>query len=256
MADPEPVVMLWVGEKLGRVERACIRSILRFGHPVILYCYDDVAGVPDGVRVEDARMILTESAIVRHQSGSLALFADRFRFELLRLGRGIWVDCDAYLLAPLPASPYVMGFESPTTINVGILRVPADSPILPPLLALFENRTIPPWISAKAKLAAAIRRMLTGTPNLSKMPWGTAGPTGFTHLARKFGLEGQALAPEVLYPVHWSDAGWILDPARSLEEVTTPRTVSLHLWNAVIAGVKDKPARRGSFLARLQDEGS
>src|SRR5690349_7920416 len=33
-------VTLWIGESLGAVERACLRSVLRQGHSLALYCYD------------------------------------------------------------------------------------------------------------------------------------------------------------------------------------------------------------------------
>ena len=49
---------LWIGPELGRVERACLRSFLRNGHPVTLYCYDEVAGVPEGVVLADAHEVL------------------------------------------------------------------------------------------------------------------------------------------------------------------------------------------------------
>jgi hypothetical protein len=87
------------------------------------------------------------------------------------------------------------------------------------------------------------------------MPWGSAGPTAISHLARRHDIGRFALPPEIFYPARWQDALWITDPDRTLDEMITPRTVALHLWNERIKQVKDRPARPGSFLARLQDEG-
>lgn len=56
--------------------------------------------------------------------------------------------------------------------------------------------------------------------------------------------------------MRWEKADWILDPAVRLEEVVTERTVALHLWNECIKGFKGEPAPEGSFLYRLQQEGS
>ena len=50
-------VTLWIGDHLGRVERACIRSVARH-HKVALYAYDYVRGVPDEVELRDASAIL------------------------------------------------------------------------------------------------------------------------------------------------------------------------------------------------------
>lgn len=127
-------VTLWVGPRLGPVERACLRSVINQGHPLALYCYSVPDGVPSGVELRDAAKILPADAIIRHQSGSVALFANWFRYELQRLGAGTWVDCDVYLLAPLDGrSPYLFGEEAPGRINNGVLRLPSESPLLPSL---------------------------------------------------------------------------------------------------------------------------
>jgi hypothetical protein len=249
--------MLWIGPSLGPVERACIRSVLRQGHALSLYCYAPPAGVPEGVVLRDAAEIVPESGIVRHRGGSAALFANLFRYRLQQAGRGIWLDCDIYLLAPIRRKGgHLFGEEAPGRINTAVLRLPPDSPLLPPLIACFDDRNVPPWIPLGARLAARWRLALTGRAGLSRMPWGVAGPLAITALAREYGLSAQAQPPEIFYPMPWQQAAWIRDPARRLEEVTTPRTVAVHLWNERIKHFKDAPAPPGSFLARLQREGA
>src|SRR5689334_5913692 len=96
-----PCVTLWIGESLGPVERACLCSVIRQGHRLVLYCYRRPAGVPEEVELKDAATILPESSVFYHRKGSVALFADWFRYELQRRGSGTWVDTDVYLLRPL-----------------------------------------------------------------------------------------------------------------------------------------------------------
>jgi hypothetical protein len=238
------------------VERACLKSVLDQGHGLALYCYREPAGVPDGVELRDASTIIAEHRIVRHRTGSFALFADWFRYELQRREAGTWVDCDVYLLAPLEGdSPCLFGEEAPGRINNGILRLPPDSPILLPLLALFEERGVPPWLPFRSRMAARVRLLCNGRSGLASMPWGSTGPKALSYLARRHGLSGAALPPEVFYPAPWQDALWVTHPNRRLEEFVTPRTAAVHLWNERIKQVKDRPARPGSFLARLQEEG-
>lgn len=256
-AAPACCNLLWMGAALGRVERACIRSMTRHGHPVALYCYQEPRGVPEGVELRDAATILPRSAVVRHRSGSVALFADRFRYALMRANAGLWLDCDMYLLAAIPPTDgYVIGLEEPGMIGAAILRIPPDSPLLPPLTALFEEKEVPPWLPARARAAAHLRRLLTGRTGLARMPWGTAGPHALTSLAKTHGVFALAAPPEVFYPVHWRAAGWIVEPEGRLEDRTGPSTLALHLWNELIKPFKEKPAPRGSFLARLQEEGA
>ena len=248
---------LWIGDRLGRVERACLRSVLRHGHGLHLYCYRPPDGVPEGVELRDAAEIVPEHRIVRHRSGSVSLFSNLFRYELQRRGLGTWLDCDAYLLQPLEADAlYLFGEEAPGVINGGVLRLPPDSPMLPPLIALFQERKVPPWLPLRAKAAAHWRLLATGRSGLARMPWGSAGPRALTAVAQAKGLLHHALPREVFYPVPWQDAGWIRNPGVSLEQVTTPHTVCVHLWNERIKGFKREPAPPGSFLALLQQEGT
>jgi hypothetical protein len=249
--------MLWIGPVLGAVERACIKSVLRQGHPLALYCYRRPAGVPAGVELRDAAEILPEDRIIRHRTGSVALFANWFRYELQRRGLGTWLDTDAYLLRPLESEkPYLLGEFEPGRINNGLIRIPADSPVLPPLIALFEEKTVPAWLPPRARVAAWWRLKTTGRSGLAQMPWGSAGPQALTALARAYDIAHLAEPPEVLYPAPWQKADWIRDPAIRLEDVISERTVSIHLWNERIKQFKDAPAPAGSFLARIQAEGA
>ncbi len=252
----EPCNGLWIGP-LGALERACLRSVVRQGHRMNLYAYRELAGVPEGVALHDAAAILPESAIIRHRSGSVALFANRFRYELQRLGKGIWLDSDQYLLAPIPAGEgHLFGWQDERQINTSVLRIPPDSPMLGDLLALFEERSIPSWLPPGARLAASLRRAWTGRASLADMPWGTAGPRALTALARRHDILREAVGPEVYSPVHYHDAGWIRDPGVSLASMIAPATLGVHLWNEKIKAFKDEPAPAGSFLARLQAEGA
>jgi hypothetical protein len=250
-------VTLWIGASLGPVERACLRSVLRQGHRHSLYCYDRPHGVPDGIEVRDASEILPESEVFFHRNGSVAIFADWFRYELQRRNLGTWVDTDVYLLRPLDGErPYLFGLEEPNLINNAVLRIPPDCPLLAELLKLFEARTLPGWLPWRANMAARAGALMSGGKvDFARLPFGTTGPDALTAIAERLGLASEALPSEVFNPVAWWDAGWIRDPTITLDAVTTGRTVALHLWNECIKDFKDAPAPEGSFLARLQHEG-
>lgn len=243
-----------MGPELGAVERACALSVLRHGHALTLYCYDEPRGVPAGVEIGDAAEILPRSWAEAHRDRP-SFVSNRFRYELQRLGLGIWLDCDVYLLAPLDfPNLHVFGRQSDELINSAILRLPPDSPILPALLAMFEDREIPRWLSRSARLAAYWRRLRTGRPGIAAMPWGTTGPHALTAIAREHGLDREAQPQDVFYPVEWQQAGWIADPTRRLEDMVTQRSVAIHLWNEQTGSLRRAPAPAGSFLARLQEE--
>lgn len=248
---------LWIGPSLGAVERACLRSAMRQGHAVSLFSYGPVQGVPAGVALRDAAEIVPRARIVRHHTGSVALFANLFRYTLLQREAVTWIDADLYVIKPIDGlQPYLFGRQSEEYINSAALRLPGNAPIIARLIAMFDERRVPGWLHWRQRLAAYRRRWATGKTGLAEMPWGTAGPHALTEFAKKAGLIAHALPQETFYPVSYERADWILDPATRLEDVVAPETVAVHLWNEVIKGYKDKPAPAGSFLARLQEEGA
>src|SRR5438270_4096743 len=174
---------LWIGDSFGLVERACLRSIVRQGHRLTLYCYGAPPGIPEGVELDDASQILPESAVVRHRRGSVAPFADRFRYELLKRDLGTWIDADMYLIRPLDEErEYLFGEERPGVINNAVLRLPANSPVLDYLLTPFQGTT-PPWLARRHRLALHLRRSLGLKVGVGAMPWGTTGPAALTAAA-------------------------------------------------------------------------
>jgi hypothetical protein len=253
----EPLVTLWIGERLGAVERACLRSWLDQGHDVGLYCYDEPVGVPEGVTLRDAAAIVPAARIVRHKSGSVALFSNLFRYELQRRGLGIWLDTDQYLVAPVrPASPHLFAWESYRWLGIGVLRIPPDSPMLTELIAVFDEEREPFWLPPHERIAASVRLLRTGRTGIGQMRWGSAGPQAVTALARKHGMIGEALPRSACYPVAATDADWIRDPLRGLGWAMRDGGFGVHLWNQLIQSYKDAPAPAGSFLERLQREGA
>lgn len=250
-------VSLWIGKRLGAVERACLWSVARQGHRVSLYCYGQPDGVPDGVETRDAGEIIPEAAIFRNRAGSVGHFSDWFRYELQKRRLGTWVDTDVYLLRPLDGEkPNLFGEQAPGVINNAILRLAPSSPLLPELLRPFERRTTPDWLPMRSWLPARLRELVSGEADLGRLPWGSTGPHALTTLARRHALLSKAVPPGVFYPVAWQKAGWIRDPRFALEDMVGPGSVSVHLWNECIRTFKDAPAPAGSFLHRLQQEGA
>lgn len=250
-------VTLWIGDAIGPVERACMRSVLRQGHGLNLYCYALPAGVPEGVEVRDAGTILPQDRFFLGSRGSVTPFSDWFRYELQRRGGGTWIDTDMYLVAPLDGSADMLfGEEKPGLINNAVLRLPPESELLRALLDIFERRQTPPGLPWRAWLQSQLHELLHGAPDLRRLPWGATGPIAITAFARKFGVAANALAADVFYPVPWEQATWIVEPRLRLEDRIGEQTAGVHLWNECIKDLKNDRAPRGSFLERLQQEGA
>jgi len=78
---PQQIVSLWIGGELGAIERLSLRSFVAHGHPVALYSYGEVTGVPAGVELRDAAALLPHAMAMtlRYANGSFALFSNMFR---------------------------------------------------------------------------------------------------------------------------------------------------------------------------------
>ncbi len=129
----ETVSTLWIGESLGALGRLSLTSFLRQGHGVHLYCYDAVADVPNGVTLKDGNEILPASSIFCYEGGpgkgSVAAFANLFRYKLLLEKGGWWVDADIVCLKPFEfPEPVVFASEharQASHITNAVMKLPA-----------------------------------------------------------------------------------------------------------------------------------
>ena len=127
-------------------------------------CYSSLSNVPTGVSVADASSVVPEHAVCRYvASGSLAIFGDWFRLRLQALGRGIWGDCDAYMVDQLDdRQAYVMGLDRRGgAIQTGVLRLPPDCPMLQALLKFHERPFVPKWLRPRQKVEATLKHLWT-----------------------------------------------------------------------------------------------
>ena len=250
--------MLWVEGRLGPVERACMRSVVAQGHRLVLWHYGPLEGVPEGVELRDGDAVVPRARLFRHvPTGSWSLFSNLFRYRLLQLGHGLWLDSDMYVLRPIPLGDgHVFGLQEPGLVAIGVLLLPPDSPILAELIECYQARRIPPWLPRRWRLRYALQRALRGTYRIETMPWGNLGPQAMTAMLGKYGLSGLARSPAVFSPWNWPEADWVLHPGERLEDRIGPETLAAHLFNQLIRDRKNGPAPPGSFLERLHREGA
>ncbi len=136
-AEPPVWRSLWIGEKLGSLERMCLKSALQFGRRAELFAYREFE-VPEGVRLRDAREILPESAVFAYQkaskeglgAGSYSGFSDLFRYRMLYELGGGWMDTDISLIKPLSPSTYLFRAHPHFQAVGNVMYCPASSPLM------------------------------------------------------------------------------------------------------------------------------
>ncbi len=248
---------LWIGDSLPASAAGCLASFVRHGHRVQLYVYDELRGIPKGVEVLDANKVVSYDRIFRHpRTGSLATFANHFRYTLLHRQGGTWIDCDLYCLRPIPADEEILlGYESPDVINNALLRLPKGSQVTNDLLGIFEHRqSFLPWLLPSARRRAWFRHHFMRRPYYQVATFGTTGPGALTWIMRERGLAHLAKPPDVFYPFKYADAERAADADYDERSFIVPESMTFHLWNEVLRHRKGPP-EPGSLMARIQDEG-
>lgn len=256
------IAMFWDGPPLGFIERLCVQSFVDAGHPVVMFSYGRVEGLPAGVEAAPASDILRHPrTMIRHErTGSPAPYADKFRYHLLSRHDGfVWSDTDAYCLCPFePQGGYFFGRESDDVVANGVMALPAASPTLASLIALCDDEyAVPVWMRPK-HLVEIDRRAAEGDlMHVSEMPWGVWGPRALSHFLHQHDEFRHALPPHVLYPVSFGDRRLYFRNASLTWRRVREDTVSIHFYGrrcrARLNLVHDGVPPPGSILAELAE---
>lgn len=134
------VQSLWVGDELSRMEYYSILSFIKLGYTFHLYTYNKVKNVPKGTIIKDGNKIMSKEEVFKLKETYLP-FADIFRYKMLYMNGGYWVDLDMIAIKKFDfKGEYV--FSSERTIqkgayrnrnfkyvaNIGVLKAPKGSP--------------------------------------------------------------------------------------------------------------------------------
>ncbi len=234
MTPEYQVAALWIGGRLSFLEELCLKSFVDAGQHMVLYTYEGVANVPDGVELRDGNDILPNPNVVRHgRTGSPAPFADRFRYNMLgKLDHTIWADTDAYCCKPFTTSTgHFYGYEKENGVNNGVLSLPKDSPTLRALIDFTaDEHAIPEWLPPDTIARYEAAKQAGEPVAAGDMSWGIWGPQALTHYLKKTGEIEHALPRVALYPVHYRDRVLMTRPGADLGGMITDETFSIHFY--------------------------
>jgi hypothetical protein len=238
----EIINSLWIGRPLALIEQLSITSFLQNDCEYHLYCYEKIGGVPKGVIVRDAAEILPAAEIFYYRHGlgrgSVAAFANLFRYKLLFERGGWWMDTDMVCLRPMEFSePVVFAGqrlpEGTQQVTNTVIKFPQGHP-------------------AARQCYEMARRQ-----NPKKLVWGETGPFLIDRVVRENGLQQFIQAPEVFCPVNYWEWESLISP-KPLAQLVTGETRAIHLWHEMWrrAGVELNPAtgeiRSTRFFQKLR----
>lgn len=248
---------VWVGETLPPQAELCIRSYLALGIGFRLFAYRNYANVPAGTQVLDAREILPEEEIFRHEIGSLSTFADWFRYAALEKFGGFWTDLDVVRLSPeLPDALPWFAEQEPGLAAIGFIGFPPGHPAICALKKFARDPAeIMPWDGAEER--AAKKRFAENTPDARerriRAEWGHAGPPGFTRAMKHFELMSAAAPARTVYPLPYTVWRNAFNGAVGLDSPELKGAQAVHLWGEMLRREPDawENMSRGSLVAQL-----
>ncbi|NNJ66794.1 MAG: hypothetical protein HKP54_02025 [Boseongicola sp.] len=223
---------LWIGPRLSVLEQLCLTSLVRHGMSPVLFCYDAVEGIPDGVEMRDAAEILpAERIFLNEERGSYAPFSDVFRYTMLRDTDLYWVDADVYLCRQFPLEDgYLFGWAQGSISNC-VLALPRGSPTLEALCVAAEHPNIDmPWIR-RFRDAIRDRSNAEGALDIAALPYKALGPLALTWLLKHHGEEVHACGTELHAPIDPRHVLRIWRRAR--QRVRRANPYAIHLYGSV-----------------------
>jgi hypothetical protein len=200
--------------QLSGLEITCLQSFLDHGHAVTIYCYED-CGAPPHFRLADAASVVPLDEVFYYDSGpgrgSIAGFANRFRYALLRRTEQWWIDTDVACLSsrwPVADRMVVAGWQDDTLINNAVLHLKRE------FATILEEE------------AAACGKGLL---------WGQTGPMLLTKHVQQRNLNTDMLPISMFYPMHYSE--WFKPFIRQYTVDILERcsqSMAIHFWNEMI----------------------
>jgi hypothetical protein len=228
---PQVVQTFWHGDVMGPYQLLCLRSFADRGHQVEVFTYDSQLHLPGWIERRNAAEILPRDQILRPLNERFAVHANLFRYALMVMRGGWWIDPDVVLLRPdLPKGEvFVGGPDIFGLTSTALLRFPKGHPLVK--IAMDQTLALGESIAA----------------------WEAAGAALLTDLIRQAMADFRSRQP--LGPVTWFQVPALFDPSQRDQLETLCRevgTLQLHddVWRR--SGVSQQMAPPlGSFLDGL-----
>jgi hypothetical protein len=222
----------WHGRPLSIYEKLSLASFLHHGHPVELWCYEEL-DAPEGVQLLDASEILPRERVFPYPGGpaqgSYMAGSNIFRWALLDRVGGIWSDLDVLCLRPFVDLPEDWAYSG----NTAVVGLSAGNPISRRVLGELER----------------IGRALE------------VGESGsvYRRAQAEYPLSHSIVSSRCFQPLGWEEAWMVVDPneaERCRERVS--EAYCLHWWGTAIElaiGLPlDQLPPHGSYLFELGTE--
>jgi hypothetical protein len=230
------IVSFWHKFPLQPLEQMCLASFVKQGFRATVYSYAPLQGLPPNIENADAEPILPIEAFYKlkhlrqppNSNWNLIHIADLFRIRAQRLGLGMWLDTDTFLIRPFEIDPArsFLAWESQKYLGTGALYLPRDHVIVQDFENVHRSKDLlPDWLSLKLRLRR-MRWNLTGVRHspcdLSVVMYSTLA---MTQLARRHDCLGELVDSNSFY----THSLRFFDPCNVDAVVNDPRVYGIHI---------------------------
>jgi hypothetical protein len=143
MFTDQDIHFVWIGPELSLLEQLTIKLYQRQNMNPILWAFDEIKNVPEGVLMFDANEILPKSTLFTYRNegngSSVSQWTDRFQLKLLQKYGGWYSQLDVACLRMPPVSNYYFVHYDATLVDVCFMRAPKDAPFLGACIRLLEQ---------------------------------------------------------------------------------------------------------------------
>lgn len=230
----DKIQTLWIGPHLSRIERVCLQSFLVQGHEVTLWAYRNIENVPKGITIRNAENIISWSSASKIiKRVPIAIFSDLFRWKMLNLEGGWWVDADIFCIKEFDfPEEYAFSRDSFRAVSNAVIKAPKGSKLGEEMIAQFWNPCRPlPTDGRRLKLRKKILPLI-GRNHPSYFSWGEAtGPLAFSGVIKMLGMEKWIQSHLTFYPVSHNNWDAIFDSTFAGKVQFHEKTCAIHLWN-------------------------
>ena len=251
------VQSLWIGGRLSRVEQLCVKSFLAHGHEFHLYAYGEIEDVPDGTVIKDANEVIPFDKIYRSDGGKLSSFSNYFRWKLLNLKGGLWVDMDMVCLKPFDFDgDLVFGYQSDTIVNTAVLGAPKGHMLTSAMVRICDDVNLfQPIDTYKTLIKKVGRRALYGKEkSRAKTRFSEpGGPDYVSKFLRYYGLIDQAKPIHYFYPIPYQKWASVFEQDEATHKAIE-NSYGLHLWNNAIGNRSKDDVMTGTLFGTLCDK--
>lgn len=237
--DNKVVQSLWIGKELSALHQTCIQSFINCGHVFHLYVYSPVEHVPEGALIKDANQILPYSRIFTFEQkpykGKYAPFSDLFRYYLLYLKGGWWVDMDVFCLKYMDIiQPQVVCTTYHSRENTDrpsnfVLKFPKEDPFIADLIVEAEKGIN--YLTDYVEIGPSLMdRKIQNSENAKGLlvPSFFFSPVSLYHTRQFIVYEHRSWLHKIK---EWIRP--ILKPHSARARSLHPQSYAVHLWNEV-----------------------